>query len=307
MNMIKRIVAMTFIAVLLSFSFVGTLGYEASANTGTGKSTVVGTQGTGEVDTTGEKLTVNLSTSDGAKYSKVVEGAGKTGRYDMVLSPDAPAGLTAKPLVEYTSTGSATINIDAFKYSTDSSRRMALQNYVEDLQSSGMSEQGQQAIINSMQDGNSQIKAQLIPILMSSTSADIYTAMKWAEPFMPIVRILLGFGAIIVTILLVLSTVFDLVFIGLPLARESVMNNDNGKGKPSFISADAYSVIKETESSTDSSGGYKNAYIVYFKRRAITYVILSVCLLYLVAGEMSVLISWLMGLAEGIVSTGSGS
>ena len=307
MNMIKRIVAMTFIAVLLSFSFAGTLGYEASANTGTGKSTVVGTQGTGEVDATGEKLAVSLSTSDGVKYNKVVQEAGKTKRYDMVLSPDAPAGLTAKPLVNYDATGSAEINIDAFKYSTDSSRRMALQNYVEDLQSSGMSEQGQQAIINSMQDGNSQIKAQLIPILMSSTSADIYTAMKWAEPFMPIVRILLGFGAIIVTILLVLSTVFDLVFIGLPLARESVMNNDNGKGKPSFISADAYSVIKETESSTDSSGGYKNAYIVYFKRRAITYVILSVCLLYLVAGEMSVLISWLMGLAEGIVSTGSGN
>ena len=307
MNMIKRIVAMTFIAVLLSFSFAGTLGYEASASTGTGKSTLVDKQGEVDAGVDGTSVSVSLSTSDGTKYSKIVQDAAKTNRYDMVLAPDAPAGFNAKPLVDYTSTGTAVINIDSFKYSTDSSRRMALQNYVEDLQASGMSEQGQQAIINSMQDGNSQIKAQLIPILMSSTSADIYTAMKWAEPFMPIVRILLGFGAIIVTILLVLSTVFDLVFIGLPLARESVMNNDNGKGKPSFISADAYSVIKETESSTDSSGGYKNAYIVYFKRRAITYVILSVCLLYLVAGEMSVLISWLMGLAEGIVSTGSGS
>lgn len=303
--MIKRITAMLFIAMIVTFSFAGSFGYEASANTAGANTSL---QGVGtKTDNKGayQSLNISLSSSDKEKYLAMMTAAGTGDRYKVVLRSDAPSDFTTTTLVNTGNVDGASINLDAFRYATDGSRRLALENYVYDLQNSGMSEQGQQAIINGMQAGESQIKAQLIPILMASTSADIYTAMKWIAPFLPIIRVVLGLGAIVITILLVASTVFDLVFIGLPLAREGIMNNDGGKGKPNLISADAYSVIKETESGTDSSGGYKNAYIMYFKRRALTYIVLSVCLLYLVAGEMSGLIAWLMSLADGIVATGS--
>lgn len=190
----------------------------------------------------------------------------------------------------------------AFDNGTEKSRKKVMQNLVDGLHASKMEDQHQQYVIDKLTAKDSDVSRMMIPLVMDSTNADLFTALKWLSPILPIVRIIFGIGAIIITLFLILSTIADLCFIGLPLFREGLNNNAEGKGgKVPFISSDAVSVIKETESSSDSSGGYKNAYLVYFKRRALTYIILSICLLYLVLGELSGLISWLLSLGDGIV------
>lgn len=108
---------------------------------------------------------------------------------------------------------------------------------------------------------------------------------------------------IIISIALIGSTIIDLAFMGLPFAREGMQNSadSKGRGRVLFVTSEAHSVIKESESSLDSSGGYKNVYFMYFKRRAMTYLILSICLLYLVVGELGGLIGWVLSLGNGIV------
>ncbi|SFM42443.1 hypothetical protein SAMN03159341_13236 [Paenibacillus sp. 1_12] len=192
-------------------------------------------------------------------------------------------------------------NNSNFKAATDKSRKNALGIFVEELQRSPVSEQTQQNIMNSLSATNSDVSLLLIPLVMDSTSADIYTAMKWLSPILPVVRILFGIGAIIISILLIGSSIMDLVYIGLPIAREGMDSRSEKNGKPKFVSNDAVSVVKETESSLDSTGGYKNAYLMYLKRRSLTYIILSICLLYLVVGELGGLIAWILNLGSGVV------
>lgn len=134
---------------------------------------------------------------------------------------------------------------------------------------------------------------------MDSTKADIYSAMKIVEPFLGLMRVVFGIGAVVIVLLLTTSTIIDLCYVGLPMCRGE---KDNKPVIP-FVSVDAESVVKEVESSIGGGNDtkYKNAYVMYFKRRAFTYIILAVCLLYLIAGELGGVISWFLNLASGLV------
>lgn len=194
-------------------------------------------------------------------------------------------------------------NIKNFQSATESSRTRALGMFVEELQVSGVSSQTQKNIMDTLSAMDKDVSKLLIPIVMQSTSADVYTAMKLLAPILPIVRVLFGVGAICISLFLIAVTIIDMCFIGLPVAREQLQTrqDEKGGGKIPFVSSDAISVVRDVESSLQSSGSYKNAYLIYFKRRVLTYIILSVCLLYLVVGELGGLMSWLLTLGGGAV------
>lgn len=227
----------------------------------------------------------------------------KTNWNEVTLKPTAPSGMTTTMIRIVPDSHRVEFDKQVFDNATDKSRREVMSYFIRALQSSGVSDQSQQVIIDNLNARSPEISRMLIPMVMDSTSADIYTAMKWIGPFLPVVRVIFGVGAILVTLFLTASTIADLCFIGLPVAREAINNRQEqkGGGKIPFISADAISVVREIESSLDSSGGYKNAYVLYFKRRILTYIILSICLLYLVVGELGGLISWLLELGSGVV------
>lgn len=251
---------------------------------------------------------VSLIGTDGTKMAEVmkqasVKNGGETNATVLKVELVSTADDTSGTLLSING-NVLTFNEEVYAEATEKSKKKAMKAFVSSLQESGVSDQGQQDVIDKMSANSPDVKRMLIPLVMDSTSADLYTAMKWVNPVLPIVRLVFGIGAIVVSLMLIGSTILDLVFIGIPWARENMNNKADQKGgdKVPFVSADAISVIKESESALDSSGGYKNAYLMYFKRRVLTYIIISICLLYLVVGELGGLIAWLMGLGDGVVS-----
>lgn len=243
---------------------------------------------------------INIPSTDAKAVEDIITKLNTDKRLDVELKPNATTQDTKLIKVNGTK---ITFNEEAFNEATEKSKKAALKAFVKELQNSSVSEQSQQKIIDDMSLADSNVSRMLIPLVMDSTSADIYTAMRWLGPILPIVRVIFGVGAICISLFLIGSTIVDLCFIGLPIAREGLQNRgeNKGGGRVPFVSSDAVSVIKETESSLDSSGGYKNAYLVYFKRRVLTYIILSICLLYLVVGELGGLIAWILSLGDGVV------
>ena len=278
------------------FAATGTSVKTDTSSAGSSKQSTKASDGTGQVP-------LVLPTGDQAILQKVI-GLQSA---ELTIDPQKAGGKTG---TEKLFSGS-NFNASGFEKATSDSREIALKQFVDNIQVSGMSDQSQQRVFDQMQSSNKEINRVLVPMVMDSTSADLYSAMRVVAPFLPAVRIAFGVGAILITLLLVGSTIVDLVFIGLPVAREAMSKGKDGGGggsKPSFVTADAQSVINETESNVGSSGGgngYKNAYILYFKRRAITYIVLAFILLYLVVGELGGLISWLMSLGDGIVAAGN--
>ncbi len=219
---------------------------------------------------------------------------------DMFLLHPQGAEGSVVPLLTFADR-TITFNKDAFRQASNITRRNSVSALVNELRASTVSDQTQQNMFEQLSSFDKDISALLVPLVFDGVNADLFTAFRWVYPFLQVVRLAFGIGAIMIVLLLIASTILDLAYIGLPFAREYGGKDGKPSFKPPGVSYDALKTVRDTESSLDSSGGYKNAYITYFSRRAMTYVILSVCLLYLVAGELGGLIAWIMGLASGIV------
>lgn len=249
-------------------------------------------------------IKVSIPDVEKNEFKKVWSRLGTNGDYLMVEVKASSTHESAKQVQLLTYDNSVvTLNNTVFENATDKSRKNAIGLFLRELQDSKVSGQTQQNIFNAFAAANRDVSLLLIPVVMDSTSADLFTSMKWISPLLPIVRVIFGIGSILIIMLLVGSTVIDLAFIGLPFARELMAKKENGEnGRVRFVTSEAQSVIQETEASLGSGDGvYKNAYMLYFRRRALTYIILSICLLYLIAGEIGGLIAWLLKLGSGVV------
>ena len=152
-------------------------------------------------------------------------------------------------------------------------------------------------IMTEFQNIGGKVNTVMLALVFDDTKGDMYGAYTWLSPAFAVLNIVLGIGAVILIFLLLASTVLDLAYIGLPIWREH--SSENGKDKPFGVSFDATATVKEVEKNI-GEGQYKNAYLIYLKRRAITYIILAVCIMYLICGGLSGIINGILGLVSGI-------
>lgn len=153
------------------------------------------------------------------------------------------------------------------------------------------------------------VGSQLMATLLQNTKPDYATANRIYEPFSGVVGTILALGAILIMAFLGITMVLDLSYIGIPAFRNMLdgddSNNAGSKGKPKFISHEARSAVQEAEGGNGGSGqsgeGNKVAIALYFKRRVIMLVVLGVCLLYLVQGQIYTLVSWILDLLSGFL------
>lgn len=191
---------------------------------------------------------------------------------------------------------------DNFSKSNQKELKKVMTAFINSIKDSTLSNDSQQYIMTQLQESNRDVAAMLLPMILDSTTADLFTAYKWLYPFLQILRVIIGIGVVGIILLLVGSTIMDLCYIGLPVWRETVAEKGQttGKSHPFGVSYEALCTVKQVEQALEGNG-YKNAVLIYFKRRAITYVTLSICLLYLIVGELGGLISWLLSLGSGVL------
>lgn len=143
------------------------------------------------------------------------------------------------------------------------------------------------------------VGTQLMNTLLQNTKPDYVTANKIYEPFSGVVGTVMALGAILIMAFLGITMVLDLSYIGIPAFR-LVMGGGEGKDKPKIISHEAISAVNQAENG-DGGKTEKVAVGIYFKKRVIMLVILGVCLLYLIQGQIFTLVSWILNLLSGFL------
>lgn len=201
-----------------------------------------------------------------------------------------------------------------FQDITDSAFQQAMINefakLMADKYRDSFTDADRSAIYNEVKDNCGSANAAMVAALFQDTKADMFSALRLFQPFNGIVGTLLGICVLALVVLLIGSTALDMAYINFPIARNFMYGKDKegggdkngGAKKPWGITADAWSVVNECEGGGGSSGGdgkYKNANIAYFKRRIITYIVVSIMILYLLSGQLAGLIGWLMSLVSG--------
>ena len=246
--------------------------------------------------------TVTVQGKDVNKLKAVVTDTKMQSKYDFNASGafKCTGGEgTSVSIVEIALDGSKiTFHAANFEEADKSDRNKALDNFVDVCNEAEITETTAQNINEKFTEANATVGSAMMGLLLNNVSADLFTAMKWISPMLGFLRVLIGVGCIVIILLLVFSTVMDCVYIGLPMLREHA--EKDGVQKPFGVSMEAISTVKEVEG--DTGGKYKNPYVVYIRRRATTYFVLALCILYLIAGELSGLISGLLSMVEGLTS-----
>lgn len=120
--------------------------------------------------------------------------------------------------------------------------------------------------------------------LQNDAQADVVTATTWLKPFNGIFGTFLGLLTMIIFMFLALSTAIDVAYIALPALRVFMGRRGADGVKPPFVTEAAFSAIRDSETSSNSE--YQDAMVVYFKRRVLHFVIVGICLLYLLSGQI---------------------
>ena len=199
-------------------------------------------------------------------------------------------------LFEY-SGNTLTFHEENFREAKTKDAKKVITAFINSLKDSDISSYTQQEIMTEIQESDSDVAAIMIPLIFDSAKADLFTAYKWLYPFLQVLRVIFGIGAIVLVLFLLGTTIIDLAYIGLPVWREA-QSEKNGSKRPFGVTYEAISTVQEVEKNL---GEYKNAYFTYLRRRILSYFFLSLSVLYLVVGELGGVISWLLSLVSGLV------
>lgn len=226
-------------------------------------------------------------------------------------------------------TGQTLVNDDGmvneanFKKLTNESQRQLIKDMnsvAEDiLRSDSVNEDGSSYSDEDYQNWVQQLQqcdgvgSRLISTLMANTKPDFASANRIYQPFSGTVGTVLGLVAVLLMAALAIVMVLDLSYIAIPFVRNLLdggsSDNGNGSGgiKSKFVSWEAYNAVQQVEAGGGNSGNgggdNKTAVGIYFKKRIIMLLILGLCLLYLVQGEIFTMVGWFMDLVSGLLPT----
>lgn len=149
------------------------------------------------------------------------------------------------------------------------------------------------------QDG---VGSKMLNMILSNTKPDFVSANKIYQPFSGLVGTVLGLGAVLIMAFLAIVMVADIAYITLPPVRLLVEEGEGGKGvKSKLFSHDATYAVQVAESQDSGNGSPKQALGIYFKRRVFMLILLGICLLYLIQGEIFGLVGKILDLVSGFM------
>ena len=152
--------------------------------------------------------------------------------------------------------------------------------------------------------------ASLLASLLQNTKPDYTTANRIYEPFSGVVGTILGIIAILIMSALGITMALDLAYITIPAFQMAMGcsdesgNGTKGKGIGGIISQEAKSAVKAADGGQggqSGDGSYKAAVGIYFKYRWKGLVLLGICLLYLVQGQIYSFVAWFIDLFSGFL------
>jgi hypothetical protein len=236
-------------------------------------------------------LKLYIPKSDVKAMTEVFETLRNSYESSFTLEPGTSSKFDSVPLFTHNDT-ELKFNLGAFDGATQKSKTTSFKTFIDVIQDSNVSLNTQQNIFNVLTDYSPGINVVLTTVLFNRSGADLFTASIWAKPFMQGVQPVIGMGVILILAWLVLSSVADVVWLGIGNIPE------DGK-KPKWLSTDAFAVAKESMESL-AQNKYKGVYGAYLIKRSTTYIIVGVIILTLLVAEIGGLLGKILNIVGGI-------
>lgn len=188
-----------------------------------------------------------------------------------------------------------------YKKLDDDKKELFMRTALLDTKESGLGSQSKIKLYNFISDQDSAL-AVAIKFLRTDTSADVGKASMWFKNVTGAISTVLGVFCLVTFTLMSMSVVLDIAYIAIPIFRtfsdKFQEKYSKGSRRPFYISKEAFDTLLEL----DAAGvEYRNPAWLYMKRRAGVMVVVAVCLLYLVSGQIYDLFVWVLDLV-GVIT-----
>lgn len=144
-----------------------------------------------------------------------------------------------------------------------------------------------------------------------NVGADVGQANTLLSGFMGIVRLALGIMCVLITIGMTIFSALDICYIAFPVFQQNCENQratgqgpmvrgggKGGSGSNSlWVSRDAQRAVEQAN--TDQSG--KNPFLIYFKSRILSYILLAILLFILLTGNITLITDLALKAVSGIM------
>lgn len=150
----------------------------------------------------------------------------------------------------------------------------------------------------------------MLATLLQNTKPNYVSANRLYQPFSGVVGTGLGIISVLIMAALGLTMALDLAYITIPAFQMAMGgtneqgHGDKSKGIGNVISQEAKKAVQAADGGQGGqagSGEYKAAVGIYFKYRWKGLVLLAICLLYLVQGQIYSFVGWFIDLFSGFL------
>lgn len=193
-----------------------------------------------------------------------------------------------------TNAGVLTLDFTTYRNLSQEEKSDVMQFALENIKDSGISTMASNKIYNFI-ESQDESTASLVRQLSNDVNADFAEAYMMFKPFSGALGIVLGIFAIAIFVTLTLMVLVDLSYIVIPIIRDFLTQP---QGKPKFVSNEAWYAVKEVDGENHSN---KNVLTIYLKKKTMQFVALSICILYLLSGQIYILIGNLMDMFRGML------
>ena len=182
-------------------------------------------------------------------------------------------------------------------------------------ENAGVTAETVNAFTNQIQD-TAGMGTTMLTSILKNTKPDYTTANRLYEPFSGVVGTILGVLSIVIMALLGISMALDIAYLTIPAFNMMCTGNETGQGADGknsrgstlggLISKEAKKAYKAADGGEGGqgqggAGDYKASVGVYLKYRWTGLLLLGICLLYLVQGQIYTLVAWIIDLASGFL------
>lgn len=216
---------------------------------------------------------------------------------------DVGNGIPAEDFLIYDSSSTSDIvnikiNISSYKKLKQNEKQGVMQSALDGIYNSRISRTNKNKIYNELCALDTSTSS-LVRQLSDDVNADFNGAYKYFKPFSGPLGIVLGLFSLVLFALLAMTIVVDIAFMTIPFIQTLLMGDSGDKTK--FVSLEAVSAVKESASKIGTSE-YRSPINYYMKTKTKQLVAISICLLYLVSGQIYNVLAQIIDYFSGILS-----
>lgn len=216
------------------------------------------------------------------------------------VSTETNASVNNQNILVYSTDGMYSFSNILYRKLSNTDKRRFMDRAIKNIKSSDLPSKVKAKALKFISDQDKTLSSSL-KILNSDASEELSTGYSWFLPFTSPISTTFGFIALIITVFLTSSIILDTLYLSVPMYRAFLDNSDDSR--PKLVSAEAFEVAQEVDSSL-SSGGYSSYMVSYIKRRSGIFILTCIVIMYLISGQIYEVLVWLGQLFEIIFSVG---